>query len=89
MKLTKLTKQFSGHQYFKYCVNYTYKDYQQYIDQREWCWTTWGPSVELEFYRRNRNPNPHWAWIVDNHRVRLYLGSDQDASYFALRWGGQ
>ena len=86
MKIIKLTKQYSGHQYFKYCVNYTYKDFQQFIDQREWCWTTWGPSVELEFYRRTKNANVHWAWITDAHRVRLYLGTEQDASHFVLRW---
>jgi len=86
MRITRLTKQFSGHQHFKYCVNYTYKDFQQFVDQREWCWTTWGASSELEFYGRTKTSNTHWAWITDNHRVRRYLATDQEASHFALRW---
>lgn len=89
MKITKLDKRHAGGYAFKYCVNFTYKDSQRYADQRAWCWETWGASTELEFYGRTNPKNPHWAWICDNHRVRLYLATDREASHYLLRWGDQ
>ena len=86
MRITRLTKQFRGHQHFKYCVNFTYKDFQLFVSQREWCWSTWGPSTELEFYSRTKTSNTHWAWICDQHRIRIYLSQDSDASHYALKW---
>lgn len=89
MRLKKLDGRHAGSTHFDYFIEYTYKDYQRYADQRAWCWTTWGPSVELQFYKKVQPTNPHWAWINDNYRLRVYLVGEHEASHYLLRWGDQ
>jgi hypothetical protein len=85
MKIRKLTKQFSGYSNFKYCVEFTRKDFKKFIERRNWCWEQWGPSCELEFYRQP-DSNEHWCWITDQHRVRIYLVSESEATWYSLKW---
>ena len=89
MRLTKLDSRWKGSGQFKYCVEYTYKDFQEFCSHRQWCWENWGASVEIEFYGRAKPVNIKWCWVCDNYRVRLYFVSDKEASHFTLRWLAQ
>jgi hypothetical protein len=89
MKLKKLTKQYRGHKHFKYCDEFTYKDGQKFMERRTWCWEQWGPSAELDLWQGvfdSPSKNPQWCWITDQHRIRIYLATDAEASWYGLKW---
>ena len=88
MKVKKLTRQYSGGADFTHMVQYLLKDAAQFVEHRQWCWDTWGPSCELDYlYRVGEKRNSRWCWMsADNGRIRIYFGSEKEASHFALKW---
>jgi hypothetical protein len=87
MHLIKLDKRHSGGHRFRYSAVYTRADYKEFCAQRQWCWETWGPSVELEFYDRVETRNAQWAWVNDQFKMRICLAGEKEASHYLLRWG--
>lgn len=86
MKLKKLTKQWAGHQNFKFCTEFTRKDSIKFCQHRNWCWEQWGSSCELDLWYTLENPNNHWCWITDQHRIRIYFTSESEATWYSLKW---
>lgn len=85
MKLKKLDARMNGYGDFKYVAKFRKRaDKSNFIDIRNWCWETWGPSCELEFW--NESTNPAWAWAVTEFEMKIYVDSDKEASWFALKW---
>lgn len=99
-KLTKLDRRHTGYLLWQYYVERVYTvPYREakrlFFDWREWCWEQWGPSKELNNFEYNdlfdgmHSSNPHWCWLNDsNHRCRIYLRTEQEASMFTLKWYG-
>lgn len=86
MKVKKLTRNFRGYNLYKYCVEFTHKDGNKFCQQRNWCWEQWGPSSEIQFCEKSDNPNKKWCWIMDQHRIRIYLATNAEASWYSLKW---
>ena len=57
---------------------------------REWCWTTYGPSCELEFWlcmpEGSQSRNEHWCWHTNFDNYKIYLRTDKEANWFKLKW---
>lgn len=103
-KITKLNRKYTGYEYFQYIVTVEHPKTNRYADTqelrqqwfalREWCWSTWGPSKELEDWLRSRimdptkavGQNEHWVWQNDRYATRIYLTSDKELTWFKLRW---
>ena len=99
MKIKKLDRRMNGYGNFKYGVDFT-KDWQsdsRFDKVREWCWATFGPSVEYDIWEELSSPretrNDKWAWDRGQYnkswRCIIYLKSDQEANWLKLRWGLQ
>lgn len=102
IKIRKTDKRHTGHDKFQYYVDIKSTDWNEnsqlmFYKFRMWCWETWGPSRELNDWnvgnksdQLDQDPgdrNAHWAWINDQYRFRLYLGSKDEAAHFTLKWG--
>jgi hypothetical protein len=71
----------------------------EFVEVRNFCWQTYGPSTELEIYgavkglTRNQMHNPHWAWRFGSHPVKdpqegyIYLTGDEELAFFTLKFG--
>jgi hypothetical protein len=94
MKITKLDRRHSGYGTWLAFVSRPFGSggRQTFLEWREWCWATWGPSKEIsEFTRLDlfdgvASSNPHWCWQNDQQNTRLYFKTDLEATMFALRW---
>ena len=85
MKAKKLDRRHSGYSMFKWAIDFTHKENLEFCQIREWLWEQFGPSCELEFcYKFNKNVD--WAWINDQHRLRIYIKSDKEYQWFLLKW---
>ena len=67
---------------------------QRFFEWRNWCHSTWGDSKELDEILNDKTSitkydpisnNKHWCWHTVS-KYRLYLKSDEELSYFLLRW---
>ena len=79
-----------GYGYFTRCLDFTKREQSRFIEIRNWCWATWGPSCEYEFWHPNppnHLGNPSWCWITDEWRLRIYLTGDKEVQWFHLKWG--
>ena len=83
LKIKEIDKRFTGGDKFSYCIDFNYKDGHLFIERRNWCWETWGPSCEYKFVREG---NPEWCWISDNYRNRLYFKGTAEINWYKLRW---
>jgi hypothetical protein len=86
MKLKKLDKRMSGHEDFSHFVEYIRLKGLDFINCRNWCWSQWGPSCELDLWYRHDKPNNHWCWIMDDWRLRIYFRTEAEAQWFLLKW---
>lgn len=91
IKLTKLDKRHAGTKYFKYrALVDGVRDVRvkKFLELRQWCWNTWGPSSERDFAVVEQPT--HWAWHTGRDilydPLHIYLVADQDAAFFKLRW---
>ena len=68
---------------------------------REWCWSTWNPSFELDsilslawaqvggtFTRLIPEMPNHWSWSISKDLLDfyIYLRTPQDLTMFELKW---
>ncbi len=83
LKIKKIDKRFTGGDKFTYCVDFNFKDSDKFIERRNWCWETWGPSCEYKFVI---GKNVEWCWISDNFRTRLYFKDTAEINWYTLRW---
>jgi hypothetical protein len=90
-RITTLDKRHNGHLFYKYSVHpiweskYTYatSEYDQmFVNVRNWCWQTWGPSTEFTISSRNK----HWAWDSEFKHRRIYLKYDEELTFFKLKF---
>ena len=69
-----------------------------FVEARNFCWQTYGPSTELEIYgpvkslTRGQMYNPNWAWrfgsvYKDPEEGYIYLTSDEELAFFTLKFG--
>ena len=96
MKFKKLDRRMNGNGDFTYGVDFTYnpRSGPRFDHVRQWCWETFGPSVEYDIWENLDLPgetrNDKWAWdrgiYNKTSRCIIYLKSDQEASWFKLRW---
>lgn len=64
---------------------------EKFYEIRQWCWDTWGAAREVNEWRYSKTPyhgdrNPHWSWINDGTRRRIYLRSKDEAMLVTLKW---
>jgi hypothetical protein len=85
MKLTKLDKRMKGYGEFTHYIEYSRPQALDFIKCRNWCWSQWGPSSELDLWW-GRVPNEKWCWIMDDWRLRIYLRTEAEAQWFLLKW---
>ena len=96
--VSTLDNRFNGFPYWKYAVSvprslsiYQAERVDLFVRWREWCWNTWGPSKELDFFYYTTNSgschNTHWCWNSDDDKRRIYLVDDSDLTAFTLVWG--
>lgn len=104
MKFTfkKTDKRHNGNQHWKYIVivekaaNITY-GIQSTIQKandlnqiREWCWATYGPSCELDFWlalpEGASSKNEQWCWHTNFDNFKIYLRTEKEANWFKLKW---
>ena len=92
IKLEKLDKRHAGSAYFShraYITGLSSKDKgKEFLEVREWCWTTLGASCELNLYPESAKAN--WAWRIDDessYRKDYYIYLTEEArTHFALKW---
>lgn len=102
----KLDKRNNGFGHWKYYVDRPKSNYGQFLtlftsrniffQWREWCWTQWGPSKELDDWLEDlRHPqladqyashNKHWCFVHNQYSTRIYLRDDKELSTFLLKW---
>jgi hypothetical protein len=89
-KVTKMDRRHTGNHKFKYYVSVkltrlsTFGDFNSY---REWCWNTWGPSMELKW--ATLDDAPTWAWMTEFNQLRIYLKSEKELAWFQLKWSSE
>ena len=85
-KITKLDKRHSGHSFYQYMIEPFTRDTiegpLQFIEVRNWCWATYGPSAELGWTYKGAT----WAWDTEYRRKRIYLKSQAELTLFALKF---
>lgn len=103
----KTDGRYKGHSHWQYFIprptrqlgriNYPtrYQSMQTFFEWRKWCWSTWGPSKELDHWlddlitRSEATPvdqNPSWCWSSDTDLQRIYLRGDAELTLFLLKW---
>ena len=57
---------------------------------REWCWSTYGPSCELELWMSlpegSHSKNDKWCWHTNFKNFKIYLRTEKEANWFKLKW---
>lgn len=86
MENKKLDRRFEGYTDFKYCVEFRTGEMDKFCDIRNWCWTQFGPSCEIDIWRKVHNRNSAWCWVNDEWKVRIYFASDKEYQWFILKW---
>lgn len=92
MKIKKLDRRMTGYGDFKYGVDFSWHWQGARFDQvREWCWKTFGPSVEVDIWHEletlNQPRNERWAWDRNQYRTMIYLKTDAERNWFVMTWG--
>ena len=99
IKIVQLDARFAGHGQFKYLVEST-SNYKTgyplgYLDNikvahewRNWCWETFGPSIEREWIvnEKFRDYAYKWCWHNGPRDCKIYLLGDDELAWFNLRW---
>lgn len=70
----------------------------KFLEVRDWCWNTWGGSIEYFWYndyRRSPACNSSWCFDTDFSNARrhqtglIYLATNQEMDLFYLKWGSK
>jgi len=99
IKIKKLDGRYTGSDFFQYYIQSDSLYSKEYYDIREWCWDTWGPSKELNYWMLDNkialdfgtnqkvgSQNQHWCWQNDTYNRRLYFRTDKELVLLKLRW---
>ncbi len=100
--LKKTDKRHNGNQFWQYIViiekavniNYGRQSAIQKANDlnqiREWCWETYGPSCELDFWLMLDDSavskNDKWCWHTNFDNFKIYLRTEKEANWFKLKW---
>lgn len=88
MKPFELDKRYTGYRIFVYGIDFD--RHAEFFNIREWCWQSFGPGCELEYYyiysRLPGKENVTWAWSKNDYRSRIYLQSDKELQWYLLKW---
>lgn len=102
--IIKLDKRHTGHSNFKYAIGSgkgRFLKQHNFCEIREWCWTTYGPSKEIDewledlkyhqpwqqtYYGPITHHNEFWAWQKESYQRRIFLRTDKELAYFKLRF---
>ena len=94
-RVRKLDARFSGSEFFTHMVEYQKLGLTRvtraalFLEHREWCWETFGPSCELDLIPETVSSQefgmPAWAWQTEHGLFRLYFNEKQLA-WFQLKW---
>lgn len=85
MRTSKQDRRHTGHDMYKYAATFRYAEADKFVEVRNWCWATWGPSCELEFMHKMPKLLP-WCWISDNYRTRILFETEKEYNWFCLKW---
>jgi hypothetical protein len=94
-QIKRVDRRFKGHNDWKYYVDLPKSSDTEnhFFSVHEWCWNTWGPSKEINFwnwYNMNQwvdsTQNEKWCWHLDEWTARIYLKSDKEADWFSLKY---
>lgn len=62
----------------------------RYLDYRKYCWNTWGPSCERDYYmilaRGGERPEAPWCFHSADNIRRIYFCSTKEMNWFNLKW---
>ena len=69
-------------------------DVKSFLDVRDWCYTTWGPAVEYQWWNMFGKEKGCENWSFDTHQIerfklrtaKIYLKDDVELSMFHLKW---
>lgn len=101
IEIKKLDRRYKGHEHFQYYVKVSEATlpwnltgmHTMYHTMREWCWSTWGASKELNEWIFDLDQtyipacqNEFWCWQNDEYFRRIYLRTDKEMMLFKLRW---
>lgn len=96
IKLEKLDRRHTGHSLFKFRAYIIGRhDGNKFAEIRNALWEAYGPSSERDLNGwcgpNGTQINPHWAWHIEttsagSFHYYLYLTSDEEASFFKLKW---
>lgn len=85
MRTQKLDGRFKGSHKFKYASTFRHAEAGNFIEIRNWCWATWGPSAEYDIIHKMPE-EPCWCWISDDYRMRLMFATEKEYNWFCLKW---
>ena len=69
-----------------------------FIEMRDWCWTTWGSSVEYFWwhdFKHHPGCNSSWCFDTDYSNTNkrrlgiIYLATDQEMDLWTLKYGNK
>lgn len=102
----KLNKRYNGSEWFQYRLKILphtggYQIYSEraknFFEMRNYCWSIWGPSSELEMYGFDKDKtltSNKWAWRYINYGTRagamesfIYIRNEQELSLLTLKFG--
>lgn len=94
LSLEKLDGRHKGLNRLKYRIlihGTTTDRFQTFLQIRQWCWDTWGPSCEREIFLPLANNNPgsnDWAWHFEEkfQACYIYLSGSKQLELFSLKW---
>jgi len=69
--------------HFKYIV--TVVQMLDFHEVRKWMSTTYGYTEDLK--KHQPDTNPHWAFTINWRLLKIYLRSDEELSWFKIRYG--
>lgn len=100
LKIKKTDARYAGNKVFDYVVDVKSDSrglpslyrLEHFHEVREWCWTTWGPSIEREHYlemlrlKYQGKMNEHWSWHSEHGDTKIYLRTEKELTWFRLKW---
>jgi len=90
MKIREIDGRNALYEHFKWQIKL---DVKSFLDVRDWCYTTWGPAVEYQWWNEFGKDRGCEYWSFDTFDVKrrarsaiIYLKGDQELSLFHLKW---
>jgi hypothetical protein len=88
--LQTLDRRHNGYGRFIYRTDFRKSEILLFHEVREWCWSIWGSSCELDMAYPSNFPQGkelYWCWRSDtDHYKFLYFKGRDEASFFNLKW---